>query len=71
MAKTKTTNDTKYGIRITYEKGPVGWIVGKDGDVMLFADKASATAALKKMKADDRYSWNCDATAAEFTGCGK
>ena len=60
----------KYGIRITYEKGPVGWIVGKDGDIMLFPDKASAAAALKKMKSDGRYSWNCDASAAEFSGWG-
>ena len=71
MAIVKTTNETKYGIRITCEKGPEGWIVGKDGDVMLFADKASATATLKKMKADDRYSWNCDAAAAEFAGWGR
>ena len=33
------TTNGKYGIRITYEKGPVGWIVGKDGDIMLFPDK--------------------------------
>ena len=61
METAKTINDRKYGLRITYEKGPVGWIVGKDGDVMLFADKFSATAILKKTKADDSYSWNCDA----------
>ena len=71
MATTKTTNEMKYGIRITCEKGPVGWIVGKDSDVMLFEDKASATAMLKKMKAEDHYSWNCDAAAAQFTGWGK
>ena len=70
MATAKTT-ETKYGITITNEKGPEGWIVGKDGDVMLFADKATATATLKKMKADDRYSWNCEATVVEFTGWGK
>ena len=70
MATAKTT-ETKYGIKITYEKGSEGWIVGKDGDVMLFADKATATATLKKMKADDRYSWNCEAVVTEFTGWGK
>ena len=70
MATAKTT-ETRYGIKISYEKGPEGWIVGNDGDVMLFADKATATATLKKMKADDRYSWNCEAVAAEFTGWGK
>ena len=71
MATVKTTTKTKYGINITYEKGPEGWIVGKDDDVLLFADKATATATLKKMKADDRYSWNCEAAVAEFTGWGK
>ena len=65
------TTNGKYGIRITYERGPVGLIVGKDGYIMLFPDKASAAAALKKMKSDDRYSWNCDASAAEFPGWGR
>ena len=65
------TTTIKYGIKITHDKGPVGWVVGKDSDVMLFADKVTATAALKKMKADDRYSWNCEAVIAEFTGWGK
>ena len=58
MATAKTT-ETKYGIRVTYEKGPEGWIVGKDGDVMLFTDKTTATATLNKMKEDDRYSRMC------------
>ena len=70
MATTNTTT-TKYGIRITHDRGPVGWVVGKDSDVMLFADKATATATLKKMKSDDRYSWNCEAEIAEFIGWGK
>ena len=35
MAIVKTTNETKYGIRITCEKGPEGWIVGKDGDIKI------------------------------------
>ena len=69
--KRMATTNGKYGIKITYEKGPVGWIVGKDGDIMLFPDKASAAAALKKMISDDRYSWNCDASAAEFPGWGR
>jgi len=67
------TKDTsaQYGIRISYDKGPTGWVAGKDSDVMLFADRAAAAAALKKMKADDRYSWNCEAAVAEFPGWGK
>ena len=70
MATTNTTT-TKYGIRITHDKGPVGWVVGKDSDIMLFSDKTAATAALKTMKTDNRYSWNCEAVVAEFTGWGK
>jgi len=38
---------------------------------MLFADKATTTATLKKMKSDDRYGWNCKAEIAEFFGWGK
>ena len=67
---TKDTS-TKYGIKISYDKGPTGWVVGKDSDIMLFSDKATATAILKKMKTDDRYSWNCEATITEFKGWGK
>ena len=59
-----------YGIKIT-SNGVVGWIVGKDADVMLFKDRPSAAAALKKLKSDDRYSWNCEAVVAEFPGWGK
>ena len=59
-----------YGIKVT-SNGIVGWIVGKDADVMLFKDKPSATAALKKLKSDDRYSWNCEVVVAEFPGWGK
>ena len=44
---------TKYGICITYEKGKVGWIVGKNSDVMLFETKQEATKALSQMKKDD------------------
>lgn len=38
---------------------------------MLLADKGTATATPKKMKSDDRYSWNCEAEIAEFIGWGK
>ena len=59
-----------YGIKIT-SNGVVGWIVGKDADIWLFKDKTSAAAELKRLKADDRYSWNCEAVVAEFPGWGK
>jgi len=48
-----------------------GWLVGKDSDVLLFKDKTTANAALKQMKSDDRYSWNCEAAVVEFPGWGK
>ena len=59
-----------FRIRIT-SNGVVGWIVGRDCEVLLFKDKPTATAALKTMKADERYSWNCEAAVAEFPGWGK
>jgi len=36
-----------YGIKVTSD-GVVGWIMGKDADIVLFKDKAAATAELKK-----------------------
>ena len=33
-----------FGIRITSNES-VGWIVGKDSDILLFPDKASAATA--------------------------
>ena len=62
---------TKYGICITHEKGKVGWIVGKNSDVMLFETKQEATKVLSQMKKDDRYSWNCVAEVAAFDGFRK
>ena len=59
-----------FGIKVT-SNGIVGWIVGKDADIWLFKDKASAAAVLKRLKTDDRYSWNCEAVVAEFPGWGK
>lgn len=59
-----------FGIRIK-SSDSIGWIVGKDSDILLFPDKASATTALKKMKQSDGYSWNCEAGVAEFPGWAK
>ena len=47
-----------FGIKIN-NSGSVGWIVGKDADIWLFKDKASAAAELKKFKTDDRYMTRC------------
>ena len=38
-----------FGIKVT-SNGVVGWIVGKDADIWLFKDKASAAAELKRLK---------------------
>ena len=57
----------KYGIRITQRDGTTGWIVGADGDGLFFDDRGQANKKLTALKADDRYSWNCDAEVAEFT----
>ncbi len=43
-----------FGIKITSD-GPVGWIMGRDADICLFRDKASAEAELKKLKSGDAY----------------
>ncbi|MBE5775302.1 MAG: hypothetical protein E7337_15475 [Clostridiales bacterium] len=59
-----------FGIKITSNE-EVGWIMGKDADIALFKDKASAAAELKRLKSDDQYSWNCEAVVAEFPGWGK
>ena len=59
-----------YVIKITIN-GSVGWIVGKNSDVLLFPDKGSASAELKRVKTSDTYTWHCEAVAAEFPGWGK
>ncbi len=46
-------------------------MVGKNNDVVLFPDKGAAAAALRKMKASDAYSWNCQVEVAAFPGWGK
>jgi len=56
----------KYGIRITYSDGKSGWIVGSDCDYLLFDSEPEAARALKRMKKDDRYSWNCTAEVVPF-----
>ena len=44
--------------------------MGKDADICLFKDKASAEAELKKLKSGDAYTWHCEAVVAEFPGWG-
>jgi len=45
--------------------------MGKDADIWLSKDKASAAAELKKLKGSDAYTWHCEAVVAEFPGWGK
>jgi hypothetical protein len=59
-----------FGIK-TLCDGTVGWMVGNNNDILLFPDKATAAAALKKMKSGDAYSWNCQVEVAAFSGWGK
>lgn len=59
---------SRYGIRITDQTGRVGWIVGQDGDYLLFDSENDAAKALRKMKKDARYSWNCTAEVSVFDG---
>jgi len=59
-----------FGIKIS-SNGVVGWIMGKDADIWLSKDKASAAAELKKLKGSDAYTWHCEAVVAEFPGWGK
>ncbi len=57
----------KYGIRITHSNGTVGWVAGRDCNILLFRTKPEATKALKQMMNDPHYSWKCDAEVTEFT----
>ncbi len=61
----------KYGIRITHEAGPAGWVAGSDCSVLLFRTAKEAEKALNEMKNDPHYLWRCNAEVAEFSGFGK
>ena len=75
MAKRKVlmidADSGKYGIRVTHNDGVVGWIVGQDGEVLLFKTEKEAQKRLNAMRKDNRYSWNCNVEVAEFAGFGK
>ena len=59
-----------FGIKIT-SNGVAGWIMGKDAEIWLFKDRASAAAELKKLKTGDTYTWHCEAVVTDFPGWGK
>jgi len=61
----------KFGIRVLHEDGKVGWIVGYDCDVQLYDSAKDAEKALKAMKKNTNYSWNCNVEVAEFNGFQK
>lgn len=62
------TGAEKYGIRITYKDGKSGWLIGPDNDYLLFDAESDALKAIKKIKRNDNYSWNCTVEASEFHG---
>lgn len=64
--KIKISDAEQYGIRIDHGNGKIGWIVGPDGNYLLFDTEEEAAKALRKMKKDDRYSWNCDVQVTLF-----
>lgn len=68
MARKIIASDTedRFGIRILWPDKACGWIVGSDGDYLLFRTEREASKALKAMKANDNYTWNCNAEVASF-----
>ena len=64
--KIEPADSDKFGILVSYPDGASGWIVGPDCDYLLFDTEAEAAKALRKMKKDDRYSWNCDVQVTLF-----
>ena len=56
----------RFGIQITHAPGQVGWLVGNDGDYMLFETEKEAAKVLKRLRNDDHYSWNCLAEVKKF-----
>lgn len=57
----------RFGILITYSDGHSGWIVGADSDYLLFDSEKEAGKALRKLRGNDNYTWNCNAHVAKFS----
>lgn len=58
----------KYGIALIHPDGDVGWIVGNNADVALFATEAEAQKHLKALKRNKNYSWKVTTEVRKFTG---
>lgn len=71
ISTAKQEDRARYGILITQRDGSTGWIVGNDGDGLFFPEKEQAVKKLREMKADDRYTWNCEAEVMLFPGWKK
>ena len=56
----------RFGILVTYSDGQSGWIAGTDNGYMLFPTEKEANKALRKLKRNDNYSWNCNIKVARF-----
>ena len=61
----------QYGIKVTHDFGPPGWIAGSDCNVLLFRTKQEAEKTLDRIREDPHYLWKGSDEAAEFTGFGK
>ena len=60
------TDGARYGIRITHPDGSSGWIAGGDKGCLTFSSEAEAQKALRKMRKNDKYTWNCVAEVAQL-----
>lgn len=56
----------KFGIMVSYPDKTSGFVVGQGGEIVLFNTRRQAEKALKAMKADDNYTWNCAVEVAPF-----
>ncbi len=64
IAEKKTL--TGFGILISHADGVSGWMTGEDGKPLLWPSSAEAERAMKKIKANKKYSWNCQTTVSEY-----
>jgi len=65
--KIEPADADKFGILVSYQDGASGWIVGPDCDYLLFDSDQEASRALRKLKRNDNYSWNCRAEVVRFS----
>ena len=59
MARKITSEAPRYGICVAHDDGTEGWLTGKDASVLSYATIEEAQKALRQLKRDTHYSWNC------------